>query len=581
MADHADRAAEEEEAVEAAAVDDFLDFFFAPAEAVHHVDRQDADAAVDVEDERVFLRGRDLLDFEGVIEQGRRREVLLRELLQQDDAHVRVLETLDQVADALDLLVLLLHVLDEAFGRQLSVAGGLEREGGAGDGSAEPRADREHAGGDGAHQVAAGAGRDDGVVGAGNAGTVVGAQLEHVLHEARGPFRQALLEPEQADHLTEGVAFRDHLADLVTGVDQLFAGVVRDRAGKVRGPAHHVARRGLFIHHRDRRRLDVRDRLVGALRDELVEGLLDRLVEIVERGRHDGPGGAQGVVFRLCGLAARVGLGAGVAELYTFRHIFDRGAGDPHDERFLDLARTKGFDDAPLLLAADLAETDEHLDRRVGFEAHQVFEQVRTGERIAADGDAFEQAVAVTRDDVVGLVRHAARLADEADRTRPVQLGRADVLDRAAGVADLEGAGRNAADRGRPDDDLAALDGDGAHVAREPLGNPLGDDADSADLLDVERLHRRVVGGAERGEVDHHVDVGVFSDGRGDVWIYRHEYFLLAVEALGRAAAARIDDAGHGGFFPFTAVVEIEHALDRVGLHAEDDRTGVPVEQKI
>jgi hypothetical protein len=52
----------------------------------------------------------------------------------------------------------------------------------------------------------------------------------------------------------------------------------------------------------------------------------------------------------------------------------------------------------------------------------------------------FVEAVGDAREDVVHLVRHPAALGHKADRARPVQLARHDVLQRARGVADAEGA---------------------------------------------------------------------------------------------------------------------------------------------
>ena len=52
----------------------------------------------------------------------------------------------------------------------------------------------------------------------------------------------------------------------------------------------------------------------------------------------------------------------------------------------------------------------------------------------------FVEAVGHAREHIVHLVRHPAALGHKADRARPVQLARHDVLQRARGVADPEGA---------------------------------------------------------------------------------------------------------------------------------------------
>ena len=81
------------------------------------------------------------------------------------------------------------------------------------------------------------------------------------------------------------------------------------------------------------------------------------------------------------------------------------------------------------------------------------------------------EPVGVARDDVVRLVGHAAGLAHEAHVAGPMQLGLDDVLDCAAGVADLEPAGDDAAHSRRADYPLARLLGHPAELAALALGH--------------------------------------------------------------------------------------------------------------
>ena len=99
---------------------------------------------------------------------------------------------------------------------------------------------------------------------------------------------------------------------------------------------------------------------------------------------------AQRSIFGFSGFAAGIGLGAGMAELNALRHVFDRSAGNPHYQGLFDLFGFYRLDDFPFFFAADFAKADEHLDRRVGFEAQQVFEQGRTGISVATDGDTLD-----------------------------------------------------------------------------------------------------------------------------------------------------------------------------------------------
>lgn len=59
---------------------------------------------------------------------------------------------------------------------------------------------------------------------------------------------------------------------------------------------------------------------------------------------------------------------------------------------------------------------------------------------VAADGHALVHAVSGARDDVVEFVGHAARARHVSHTAGPVQLGRQDVVQHAARVADLEAA---------------------------------------------------------------------------------------------------------------------------------------------
>ena len=66
------------------------------------VDEADGNAAIDVEDESILLRRRDLLDSERVVEQAVAREVLAHVLLHELDTEIGVVDALDFVADTAD-----------------------------------------------------------------------------------------------------------------------------------------------------------------------------------------------------------------------------------------------------------------------------------------------------------------------------------------------------------------------------------------------------------------------------------------------------------------------------------------------
>ena len=66
------------------------------------VNEADSNAAIDVQDEGILLRRRDLLDRERIVEQAVAREVLAHVLLDELDTELRVLYALDLVTDTAD-----------------------------------------------------------------------------------------------------------------------------------------------------------------------------------------------------------------------------------------------------------------------------------------------------------------------------------------------------------------------------------------------------------------------------------------------------------------------------------------------
>jgi len=103
MADEADTAPEDEEAVESADADVLVCFISAKGATVsQEVDEADGNAAIDVEDEGILLGGGDLLDGKSVVEQRVAREVLANVVLNELDTQIGVVDALDLVADTAD-----------------------------------------------------------------------------------------------------------------------------------------------------------------------------------------------------------------------------------------------------------------------------------------------------------------------------------------------------------------------------------------------------------------------------------------------------------------------------------------------
>ena len=103
VSNESDAPAEDEQAVEGTDPDVLVGLFGCEGAGVtEEVDEADSNASIDVEDERVLLRRRDLLDRERVVEQAVAGEVLAHVLLHELDTEIGVVHTLDLVADTAD-----------------------------------------------------------------------------------------------------------------------------------------------------------------------------------------------------------------------------------------------------------------------------------------------------------------------------------------------------------------------------------------------------------------------------------------------------------------------------------------------
>lgn len=148
----------------------------------------------------------------------------------------------------------------------------------------------------------------------------------------------------------------------------------------------------------------------------------------------------------------RVGRRAGMSKLdLGGKHAGARSNG-PGDDWLRNGAVLDGFDDTVLLDTANLTEQQQNFALGVRLVAEEMVDEGGAGVSVAANGDTLVDAIGVLGDDVVQLVGHAAGLGHVADGSVAVQLGRDDVVHHAAGVADLERAGFDAADSGRAND---------------------------------------------------------------------------------------------------------------------------------
>lgn len=109
MRNKTDRATQHEQSVEHAVLEVVLSLLSAEGTAVaHEVHEADGNAAINIENEVVFLRGGDSLDGDGVVEEFGGWEVLLTEFFNESYAEVGVVAGFDTMADTRDCRLLVI-----------------------------------------------------------------------------------------------------------------------------------------------------------------------------------------------------------------------------------------------------------------------------------------------------------------------------------------------------------------------------------------------------------------------------------------------------------------------------------------
>eukprot|EP00123_Amoebidium_parasiticum_P009668 comp19635_c0_seq1/m.23182 comp19635_c0_seq1/g.23182 ORF comp19635_c0_seq1/g.23182 comp19635_c0_seq1/m.23182 type:complete len:487 (+) comp19635_c0_seq1:1309-2769(+) len=271
-----------------------------------------------------------------------------------------------------------------------------------------------------------------------------------------------------------------------------------------------------------------------------------------------------------------------MAELHLGGEHGGARADAPGHHGLSDLALLDGLGKLVLLNTTNLAKQDEHLAAVVVLVAAQMVHEGRAGVAVTANGNALKHTVGVAGNDVVELVGHATRPRHIGHRAGAIQLGRDDVVHHAASVADAEAAGLDATHCGRPDDDDVLLLGHLDDLAGAVLRDTLGNDGNHLDLGELHGLNGGVVGRAEGGKVDHHIDLGILLQGRADVGVDGDQHLLGApVELLHVEAPERVDHGGHRGCLAAAQVVKVQHALHGTSLHAVDNAACVLGEQHV
>mmetsp|Transcript_117758 Transcript_117758/g.377784 ORF Transcript_117758/g.377784 Transcript_117758/m.377784 type:complete len:469 (-) Transcript_117758:1060-2466(-) len=410
VADEADGAAQDEEAVEAAEGHQVVALL--PREGAarpDHVNERHGDATVHVQDEVRALAGRELLNLQGEVQHRGGLEVLLGIVLDEFHALVRVGQGLDAVANAHDELVRLLHILDEVLGANAAVEGLAEHLRGIVQGATEAGADCQQATAEGGDQVLARARGHDGVVRAADRGSVVGSDHEDHLDELRAGRGQLAAEPQQGQHASDAHLLREDVGDGDAAVGELLAAVVRDGRDEVGGLADHAQLLGPRVVHRHLGRLTLMLLDDDALLDELNVDLADHLGQLVERVRHVEARVLHGLVLRSGGFLVAAGLRTRVAELHLCGEAGGAGADTPGDDGLRDAAALDRVDEVVFVHAADLAQQEQHLGARVVLVAQEVVQEAAARVAVAPDRNSLEDTIGVAAHDVVELVGHAAR----------------------------------------------------------------------------------------------------------------------------------------------------------------------------
>ena len=254
------------------------------------------------------------------------------------------------------------------------------------------------------------------------------------------------------------------------------------------------------------------------------------------------------------------------------------GSGNPGNQGLGDLALLQSSDDPVLILAAQLAQAGDHLYGRILFITHYMVEHGGARIAVSSDGHSLVNAVGVAGDNIEGLIEHASGLGDKSHATWPIELGGDDILYGSRGIADAKSPRSHAAYCGRADDYLALGPGCSAQDAGLPLRNALGNDRHHANALLGQRLHAGIKCRAVAGEVDHHIRLGIGLGRQRYGPEHGQDDLLASPEGLVNAGPAGIDDGGYAGAVPVADIIEVQHALDGIGLKAVDESLGASVE---
>mmetsp|Transcript_39488 Transcript_39488/g.53634 ORF Transcript_39488/g.53634 Transcript_39488/m.53634 type:complete len:245 (-) Transcript_39488:1088-1822(-) len=230
MPDEPDAPPEHEEPVEASVRNEVVRLVLregaAVAEQVHEAHR---DAPVDVQDEVAPLPGGDLLDPQRELQNFVAGEVLHGELLDDDHAHVGVVERLYPVANPHDELVLFPHLLREAQRVQPLVHCGRHHPRGLVESAAKSWPDGEKARAKSRDQVFPCSRSHDGVVCTAHRGSMVRSHHENHLDKLTRVRWQFTPEPQKGQHTADPELLLEDLRYANAAVFDLLPSIIANR----------------------------------------------------------------------------------------------------------------------------------------------------------------------------------------------------------------------------------------------------------------------------------------------------------------------------------------------------------------
>jgi hypothetical protein len=470
-------AAKDEETVENSHLHVVLNFLGRESTAVaHQVDEADSDATIDVQNEVVLLGGGDGLDSDGIVEELGAGEVLLDELLDQLDTQIGVVPGLDSVANTRDYakvsicsgdvrypkrshtqLVLLSHGVNKVTGAHALVEGLGKLLSSTVKSTTEARSDGQETSDQGADQILASTGSDDGVHSTRHGRTVVSGEHENHLQELGGIARQTATEPQKGHDTTNANILSENVGNGHSGVQELLATVVGDGGNEGSGLTDETQLLGPGVVDGDLGNLRFGLGLDDALLDLLIVHLLEELGKLFERVGNVDTGLSHGLVLVHSGLKLGVGRGTSVTKLNLSLEHAGASTDGPGDNRLGNGAVLYGFNDTVLLNTTDLTEQEEDLAIRIGLVTQEVVDKSGTGVAVTTNGDTLVDTIGGLRDDVVQFVGHTTGLGNVADGTLTVELRSNNIVHHTTGVTDFESARLDTTNGSRTNDGDALL----------------------------------------------------------------------------------------------------------------------------